>query len=316
MSAAVRFIKRIPAVLWVVLALVVVFSFFSRNYLTTRNLLILLQQGAVLLVISTAATFVIISGGLDLSLGAVMTLAGVFTALAVNAGFPLPAVVAIGAVTGLACGAVNGVLISYAGMEPFIATLGMQGLLYGISLALTNKEGIPVSDEAFIFIGDLVNRTVPMAAVSCGLIFFLAVFVQNHTLLGRYTFAIGGNEEGARLSGVETRFWKWAIYSFAGFLTGLGAVVLVARLEVADPIVGVQWEFEAIAAAILGGTSLRIGRGDVRGTIVGVMLITIIRSGLNVVRVPSVWQPAIIGTIIILSIVFQVWISTSGKERK
>lgn len=316
MSAVLRFLKRIPAVLWVVIVLIVVFSFFSRNYLTARNLLILLQQGAVLLVISTAATFVIISGGLDLSLGAIMTLAGVFTALAVNSGFPLPMVIAVGAFTGLSIGALNGLLISYAGMEPFIATLGMQGLLYGIALAITNKEGIPVSNEAFIFIGDLVNRTFPMAAISCGLIFLFAVFVQNHTLLGRYTFAIGGNEEGARLSGVETRFWKWAIYVFAGFLTGLGAVVLVARLEVADPIVGVQWEFEAIAAAILGGTSLRIGRGDVRGTIVGVMLITIIRSGLNVVRVPSIWQPAIIGTIIILSIVFQVWISNSGKDRK
>lgn len=316
MSGFSRILKNVPAVLWVELLLVVVFSFFSRNYLTTRNLLILLQQGAVLLVISAAATFVIISGGLDLSLGAIMTVAGVFTALAVNAGFPIPAVIAVGALVGTACGAVNGLLISFAGMEPFIATLGMQGLLYGISLAMTNKEGIPVSNERFVFLGDLVNRTVPMAAISCGLIFLLAVFVQNHTLLGRYTFAIGGNEEGSRLSGVETRFWKWAIYAFAGFLTGLGAVVLVARLEVADPIVGVQWEFEAIAAAILGGTSLRIGRGDVRGTIVGVMLITIIRSGLNVVRVPSVWQPAIIGTIIILSIVFQVWISTSGKERK
>ncbi|HOX11618.1 MAG TPA: ABC transporter permease [Spirochaetia bacterium] len=316
MSGFSRILKNVPAVLWVELLLVIVFSFFSRNYLTTRNLLILLQQGAVLLVISAAATFVIISGGLDLSLGAIMTVAGVFTALAVNAGFPIPAVIAVGALVGTACGAVNGLLISFAGMEPFIATLGMQGLLYGISLAMTNKEGIPVSNERFVFLGDLVNRTVPMAAISCGLIFLLAVFVQNHTLLGRYTFAIGGNEEGSRLSGVETRFWKWAIYAFAGFLTGLGAVVLVARLEVADPIVGVQWEFEAIAAAILGGTSLRIGRGDVRGTIVGVMLITIIRSGLNVVRVPSVWQPAIIGTIIILSIVFQVWISTSGKERK
>lgn len=316
MSGFSRTLKKMPAVLWVELLLVVVFSFFSRNYLTTRNLLILLQQGAVLLVISTAATFVIISGGLDLSLGAIMTLAGVFTALAVNAGFPIPAVLAVGAIVGIACGAVNGLFISYAGMEPFIATLGMQGLLYGIALALTNKEGIPVSNERFIFLGDLVNRAVPMAAISCGLIFLLAVFVQNHTLLGRYTYAIGGNEEGARLSGVETRFWKWAIYAFAGLLTGLGAVVLVARLEVADPIVGMQWEFEAIAAAILGGTSLRIGRGDVRGTLVGVLLITIIRSGLNVVRVPSIWQPAIIGTIIILSIVFQVWTSTSGKDRK
>lgn len=316
MKGIARLLRKIPPVLWVIFGLVIVFSFFSRNYLTTRNLVIILQQGAVLLVISSAATFVIISGGLDLSLGAIMTIAGVFTAMAVNAGMPLPVSILAGAAVGTLCGAVNGALISLAGMESFIATLGTQGILYSIALAITNKEGIPVADEKFLFIGELVGRYIPMAAISCGAIFLFAVFVQDHTRLGRFTFAIGGNEEGSRLSGVNTKFWKWMIYVFAGFLAGIGGVILVARLEVADPIVGQQWEFEAIAASILGGTSLRIGRGDVRGTIIGVLLITIIRSGLNVVRVPSVWQPAIIGTIIILSIVFQVWISTKGKVRK
>lgn len=314
MHRLTRTLKRVPPVLYVVLAMIVIFSFFSKNYLTTRNLVVLLQQGSVLLVISAAATFVIISGGLDLSLGAIMTLSGVIGALAVNAGMPVPVAFLAGALTGSLCGAVNGTLIAVAGMKPFIATLGVQGVLYGFSLALTNKEGIHVSNESFVFLGDLVNRFIPMAAISCGIIFLVAVYVQNHTLLGRYTFAIGGNEEGAKLSGVNTAFWKWLVYVFAGLLSGLGGVVLVARLEVADPIVGTQWEFEAIASAILGGTSMRIGKGDVRGTIIGVMLITIARSGLNVVRVPSVWQPAIIGTIIIVSIVFQVWISSKEKR--
>lgn len=313
MRSVSRLLKKVPPVLWVVLAMIVVFSFFSKNYFTLRNLVILLQQGSVLLVISAAATFVIISGGLDLSLGAIMTLAGVVAALAVNAGLPVPIVFLVGALTGGICGALNGTLIAVADMKPFIATLGVQGVLYGLSLALTNKEGIHVSNQNFIFFGDLVNRFIPMAAISCGIIFIFAIYVQNHTLLGRYTFAIGGNAEGAKLSGVNTTFWKWLIYVFAGLLAGLGGVVLVARLEVADPIVGTQWEFEAIASTILGGTSMRIGKGDVRGTIIGVMLITIIRSGLNVIRVPSVWQPAIIGTTIIISIVFQVWIS-SKKE--
>jgi ribose transport system permease protein len=133
-------------------------------------------------------------------------------------------------------------------------------------------------------------------------------------MLGRYVFAIGGNAEGARLSGINTRFWKWVVYTFAGFLTGLAAVILVARLEVADPLVGMKWEFEAIAATILGGTSLNIGKGDVKGTIVGVALLTVIRSGLNVIRIPSLWQPAIIGAVIIIAIVFQV--SITSKEMK
>lgn len=314
MHRALKKIKEIPPVLWVVIAMVIIFSFFSKNYFTLRNFVILLQQGSVLLVISSAATFVIISGGLDLSLGAIMTLSGVIGALAVNAGAPVPIVFLVGALAGALCGALNGTLIAIAGMKPFIATLGVQGVLYGLSLALTNKEGIHVSNESFIFFGDLINRFIPMAAISCGIIFLIAIYVQNHTLLGRYTFAIGGNAEGAKLSGVNLTFWKWLVYVFAGILSGLGGIVLVARLEVADPIVGTQWEFEAIASAILGGTSMRIGKGDVQGTIIGVMLITIARSGLNVVRVPSVWQPAIIGTTIIVSIVFQVWIS-SKKER-
>jgi ribose transport system permease protein len=315
MQKIVKFLKRIPAVLWVIFVLIIIFSNFSRNYLTIRNLVILLQQGSVLLVVASAATFIIISGGLDLSLGGILTVSGVVVALALNAGFPIILVVLFGALTGFACGAFNGLLIAYAGMKPFIATLGSQGIMYGISLALSNKEGIHISNPRFVFLGDLVGKYLPMAAVCCAVLFAFAIFVQNHTRLGRYMFAIGGNAEGARLSGVNTRFWQWLIYAFAGFLVGLGSVVLVARLEVADPIVGNQWEFEAIAASILGGTSLNIGRGDVKGTIIGVMLITIIRSGLNVIRVASIWQPAIIGTIIILSIVFQVSITSKGRAK-
>ena len=314
MTKALKGLKRIPIVLWFMLLLVVVFSFFSKQYLTTRNLLILLQQGSVLLVVASAATFVIISGGLDLSLGGILTVSGIVVALAVNAGVPIPLVIVIGALTGVLCGAMNGFLISYCMLQPFIVTLGMQGVFYGISLVLTQRVGILVSNEAFIFLGSLVNRTIPMAMICCMVIYLFAIMVQDHTRFGRYIYAIGGNSEGARLSGVNIRFWKWFVYAFAGMLTGIAAVVLVARLEVADPLVGKKWEFEAIAATILGGTSLNIGKGDVKGTIIGVALLTVMRSGLNVIRVPSIWQPAIIGTVIILAIVFQVTIS--AKELK
>lgn len=302
--------------MWVIIALMVYFSFMSGRYLTIRNLVILLQQGAVLAVISAAATVVIISGGLDLSLGGVMTLAGVMCAIALNAGLGVPVSIVTGMVTGTLCGAVTGTLVAVVGMRPFIATLGMQGVLYGVALALTDKEGIPIDEPGFIFLGDLVARYIPMAAISCAVVFAIAIFVQNHTRFGRFVYAIGGNEEGTRLSGVGTSFWKWMVYTYAGTLAGIGGVILAARLEVADPIVGMKWEFEAIAATILGGTSLRIGRGDVRGTLIGVLLITVVRSGLNVARIPSIWQPAIIGTVIIVSIVFQVWISSRELTKK
>lgn len=307
-------LKRIPIITWFIVILIALFSTRSDQYLTVRNLLVLLQQGSVLLVVAAAATFVIISGGLDLSLGGILTLSGVAAALAVNSGLPIPAVLLAGALAGLVCGAVNGFLISVCGLQPFITTLGTQGVFYGLALVLTNKQGITVSNETFIAMGDLINRKIPMAAVCCIILYLFAIAVQDYTRLGRYTFAIGGNEEGARLSGIDTRFWKWMVYAFAGFLTGLAAVILVARLEVADPLVGNKWEFEAIAATILGGTSLNIGKGDVKGTILGVTLLTVIRSGLNVIRVPSLWQSAIIGTVIILAIVFQV--STTAGRRK
>lgn len=306
--------KRIPIVAYFILLLVIVFSFVSQQYLTLRNLLILLQQGSVLLVVASAATFVIISGGLDLSLGGILTVSGVTVALTLNAGLPIPIAILAGALTGFACGALNGLLISYCKLQPFIATLGMQGVFYGIALVATDKVGITVSNEAFIFLGKLVNNTIPMAAICCIIIYIFAIAVQDRTRFGRYLFAIGGNNEGARLSGINTSFWKWFVYSFAGSLTGLAAVVLVARLEVADPLVGTKWEFEAIAATILGGTSLNVGKGDVKGTAIGVVLLTVIRSGLNVIRVPSIWQPAIIGAVIILAIVFQV--SVASKEMK
>jgi ribose/xylose/arabinose/galactoside ABC-type transport system permease subunit len=305
--------RRIPAVVWFMIILIIAFGTMSDRYLTVRNFLILFQQGSVMLVVASAATFVIISGGLDLSLGAILTISGVTVAMAVNAGMPIVVAVLIASLTGFACGAINGFLISFCGMAPFIVTLGTQGLFYGIALALTNKEGIHVSSDSFAMLGSLINNAIPMAAISCAILYILAIIIQDHTVLGRYLFAIGGNIEGARLSGVNTRFWKWFVYAFAGLLTGLASVILVARIEVADPLVGAQWEFEAIAAAILGGTSLDIGKGDVKGTIVGVALLTVIRSGLNVIRIPSMWQPAIIGTIIILAIVFQVSITARRK---
>jgi ribose transport system permease protein len=306
--------RQIPIVTWFILLLVILFGLKSDQYLTLRNLRILLQQGSALLVVASAATFVIISGGLDLSLGGILTVSGVSVALSLNAGIPIPITILIGGLSGFICGALNGVLISYCKLQPFITTLGTQGVFYGIALVATNRVGISISNESFIALGSLINNKIPMAAVCCFILYLFAIFVQDRTRLGRYLYVIGGNKEGGRLSGINTKFWVWLTYSFAGLLTGLAAVVLVARLEVADPLVGTKWEFEAIAATILGGTSLNIGKGNVKGTIIGVALLTVLRSGLNVIRIPSIWQPAIIGVVIILAIVFQV--SITSKEIK
>ena len=307
--------KKIPLIVWALLVLIVIFSLQSDQYFTLRNLVTLLQQGSVLLVVASAATFIILTGGLDLSLGAILTLSGITTALSVTAGLPMVVSILAGAVTGFLCGALNGLLISYCHLPPFITTLGTQGIFYGVALLLTNNEGIVIYDEAFLVLGATLERYIPMAFLCCAVLYVFIILVQDRTRFGRYLFAIGGNAEGARLSGINTAFWKFFVYAFAGLMTGLVAVVLTSRLEVADPLVGQKWEFEAIACAIFGGTSMNIGKGDVKGTILGVALLTIVRSGMNVIRLPSIWQPAVLGTVMILAIVFQVRMQLAEEKK-
>jgi len=288
--------------------MMIVFGFLSPRFLSFHNIVNLFQQGAVLLVVSAAATLVILSEGLDLSLGGVLTLSGITSVLALNNGVPVALAILIGVLTGLSCGAVTGVLISVCQMPPFIATLGIQGVYYGLSLVLTNSVAILTRNQTFIFFGSRIGY-IPMAAI-CGVSIFVCVlYVFHNTRFGRYVVAIGGNEAGTRLSGVNTVFWKWLIYTVAGGITGLAGVLLASRLEAADPIVGVGWEFDAIAATILGGTSFQKGKGGVAGTALGVLLITVVRNGLNVIGTPSILQPALIGTILIVAIVIQVGIS-------
>jgi len=201
-------------------------------------------------------------------------------------------------------------------LNSFIATLGMQGVIYGFTLALTNSAAIFTNNADFIVLGSKIGKYIPVAAIFAAIIFVAVWAILHHTRFGRYVVAIGGNEAGTRLSGVNTTFWKWFVYVFAGTVSAIGGVILAARLEAADPIVGMGWEFDAIAATILGGTSFSKGKGDVSGTILGVLLITVLRNGMNVVGTPTIWQPALTGTSIIFAIAFQVWMTMREDARK
>ena len=313
--SSLKTLLNIPKIFWVNVALVVAFSLISNRYMTINNAINIMQQGAVLLVVTAAMTIVILSEGLDLSLGAVMTMAGIVSVLALRAGWPAPAAILAGVLSGAFLGAITGTLIALCKMSPFIATLGMQGVIYGFTLALTNSKAIFTDNAYFLLIGSRIGRYVPVAAILCGIIFLAVWATLHHTKFGRYVIAIGGNEAGARLSGVNTTFWKWFVYVFAGTVTAMGGSILAARLQVADPIVGVGWEFDAIAATVLGGTSLVKGRGDVSGSFLGVLLIMLLRNGMNVVGTPPIWEPALMGTIIILAIAFQVRASMREEAR-
>lgn len=310
-----QILDDVPPVIWIILLLMVIFTALSKNYLSVSNLTNIAQQGAVLLLVAAAQTFVILSGGMDLSLGSVLTLSGITTALALNANLPIPIAILVGLLTGLACGAITGLLIAYANIQPFIASLGIQGIFYGLSLALTQSVAIFITNRDFAVIGSKING-IPMAAIISGILYLVLIKVSRDTRFGRYVIAIGGNESGTRLSGIDTTKYKWLVYVFAGFVTALGGVLLASRLEVADPIVGVGWEFDAIAATILGGTSFSMGKGSVSKTIIGVLLISVIRNGLNVIGLASIWQPALTGTLLIAAIVFQIWFSLRKEARQ
>jgi ribose transport system permease protein len=297
---------HMPPVAWVVLFMIAFFGVSAPGFFTPANFLTIMLQGSVLLIMSIAATLVILTEGIDLSLGSVLTLAGVTAVLALQADFSVPAAVLAGVLTGVACGALTGLLITAGKLPPFIATLGMMGIAAGLALVLTRQGAIYSDVPTFVFLGGGSVGFIPMPTVIAALVFLLGWVVLYQTDFGRYIISIGGNESGTRLSGVNTAWWKFLTYVVAGALAALGGVIMAARLRAADPIVGNGWEFDAIAATILGGTSFEKGNGTLGGTVLGVLLISVLRNGLNVVGVGAMWQPALIGLVIIAAIVFDV----------
>lgn len=303
---------KLPPVAWVVLFMIAFFGVIAPGFFTVGNFLNIMLQGSVLLILGVAATLVILTEGIDLSLGSVLTLAGVTAVLVLQEGQSVPAAVLVGVLTGVACGAVTGGLITMGKLPPFIASLGMMGIAAGFALVLTRQGAIYSDVPAFIFLGEGSLGILPMPTVVAVLVFAVGWVGLYQTDFGRYIISIGGNEAGTRLSGVNTAWWKFLTYVAAGALAALGGVIMAARLGAADPIVGNGWEFDAIAATILGGTSFEKGNGTLGGTVLGVLLISVLRNGLNVVGVGAMWQPALIGLVIIAAIVFDVLLKQRG----
>ncbi len=217
-------------------------------------------------------------------------------------GHSLSVSLAAGLAVGALCGLVNGVLISFARLPPFIATLGMMSVTRGLALVYTQGRPISGFSEPFRFLATGELLRVPMPVLLMLGVFGVAGFSLGWTKLGRYTYAIGGNEQAARLSGVNVRLYKTAVYVIAGWLSGLAAVVLSARLNSAQPIAGMMYELDAIAAAVIGGTSLMGGEGNMRGTLVGALIMGVLRNGLNLLDVSSYIQQTIIGMVIIVAV--------------
>ena len=325
-------LMSVPSAAWVILVMMTVFTAINPRYLTLDNIVNIVLQNAVLLILALGATLVILSEGIDLSLGSVLTLSGVTCVFVMKRlmdsgssdASAMIAGVVVGLLTGTLMGTITGGLVSIGCMPSFIASLGMMGVGGALALVLANSTAIYISNPVFSFFGEKLDKSIDLPLMQyLSMPTFIAVFVffvvwvmLYHTPFGRCIVAIGGNESGARLSGVNTILWKWMVYVVAGVLAAISGITLAARLEAADSIVGVGWEFDAIAAAILGGTSFARGKGGIGGTVLGVLVIGVTRNGLNVTGVPSLWQPALTGTIIILAIVFEVILSRWKEGRR
>jgi ribose transport system permease protein len=281
--------------------MVIVFSSLSNVFLTERNLVNILQQSSINGCIAIGMTLVIISGGIDLSVGPAAALAAVLSASLLVAGFPVPIVILAALAVGLACGFVNGALIAYAGLQPFIVTLGTLSLFRAGALIYTGGNPILSLPNEFrrIFASTLFGLPVPVIVV--GVLAIAATVFLKKTPLGEYILAVGGNEEAARVSGVPIERTKVITYMISGGLASLAAIILIARLGAAEPTLGNLWELEAIAAAAIGGASLMGGKGSIFGTILGAIVLGAMRNGLTLLNVQAFYQLLATGIIIILA---------------
>ncbi len=287
-------------------ALVILLVFFSivvPHFASTNNYIDILTATAVNGVLATGVTFVIITGGIDLSLGTAMTFASVVMGLvSVNLGLPLPIGLLAAFAAGALVGLTNGFLIAKLKLPPFIATLGMLYVTLGMAQVLSDVHPIyfEATQPAFqqFFMGKPIAGIPNIVWVMLGGA-AVAWILLNKTILGRYTFALGSNEEATRLSGVNTDRWKIIVYIVDGLFVGLAGIVIASRMNSAQPGLGMGYELDAIAAAVIGGTSLSGGEGSVVGTIIGAFLISTLRIGLSVAGVPDQWKSVITGLVVI-----------------
>lgn len=282
------------------LLLIVVLSVLSPAFLTVSNAINIFQQISVLAILALGATAVIITGGIDLSVGSILALSGITTAwVASTAGLPFGLAIVVGLAAGAAAGLVNGLLITEGKLPPFIATLAMLSVARGLTLVMS--DGRPISGLPSWFRQLVSYRLFGIVPLSVLLVVLLYVLGSAYLRLrpsGRALYAIGGSEEVARLSGLRVDREKLKVYTAAGFLAGVGGLVLAARLNSAQPTAGGGVELDVIAAVVIGGASLAGGAGTVAGTLTGALIIGVLRNGLNLLDVSSFWQQVVIGSVI------------------
>ncbi|MDH6215857.1 ABC transporter permease/substrate-binding protein [Streptomyces pseudovenezuelae] len=284
------------------IVLVIALSALSGDFLTTDNLLNVGVQAAVTAVLAFGVTFVIVSAGIDLSVGSVAALSATVLAWsATQHGVPVVIAVVLAVATGIAAGLVNGFLIAYGKLPPFIATLAMLSVARGLALVVSDGSPIPFPDSVS-HLGDTLGGWLPVPVLVMVVMGLIAAFVLGRTYIGRSMYAIGGNEEAARLSGLRVKKQKLAIYALSGVFAAVAGIVLASRLSSAQPQAADGYELDAIAAVVIGGASLAGGTGKASGTLIGALILAVLRNGLNLLNVSAFWQQVVIGVVIALAV--------------
>jgi ribose/xylose/arabinose/galactoside ABC-type transport system permease subunit len=296
-----EFLQRYGLILSFLL-LCLVLALLSDRFLTANNIVNILRQSTINGIIAVGMTLVILTSGIDLSVGSILALSSVITADMLQTGMPVPAAILIGLGVGAGCGLINGVTITRANVPPFVTTLGMMTIARGFALVYTEGKPITGLPEAFRFIGTGSIGPIPTPIVIAAATFIIGYILLTRTSLGQFIYAIGNNPVAARYAGISVSLNITFVYVVSGLLSALAGLILIARLDSAQPTAGIAFEFDAIAAVVVGGTSFAGGQGGLGGTLIGVLIIAVLNNGLNLLNISSFYQPVVSGVVIALAL--------------
>lgn len=308
-----KFFRENAGILIGLFVLVTIISIINNDFLSTQNILNVLRQVSTNMFIAIGMTLVIILAGIDLSVGSIMALAGVITGgLIAFSGVPMWLAVIAGLLVGAIFGFVNGYFTAYKFLPSFIVTLATMNIARGVAYVYTDGKPIRVMSDEFNFIGSGYLGPIPIPVVYMIVIILIVSLIMNRTKLGRYMYAVGGNIEAARYSGINTKRVQLFAFTLSGVLAAFSGIVLASRMFSGQPTSGMGAELDAIAAVVLGGTSMTGGRGRISGTVIGVLIIGILSNGLNLMGVNSFWQYIVKGVVILVA----VYVDVVKKQRE
>lgn len=301
-------LPKAAGLIWVLLGLCVLATFLSPSFLNPVNVTNVLRQVALFGIVSVGMTFVILTKGIDLSVGSILGVCAVTTALLLVAGWPIPAVVIVALLIGTAMGALNGLGITLGGIPPFIMTLGMMVMGRGLALTLADGQPVGLGPRAadFMWLGRGAVLGLPVPVWIFAFVAGIAIYVLRYTPYGRQIYAVGSNAEAAHLSGINVGLITFSVYVISGFLASLTAIIFVSRLTVGEPTAGTGIELEAIAISVIGGTSLFGGEGGILGTIIGAGILAILANIMNLLGISPFTQQIVKGAIIIGAVLYEM----------